>query len=176
MPVLGKLSPHLSYKEATKSVTAKRKSLKNEPNLRQFMVMKNLAEGLFEPIREHFGVPLYVSSFFRSKALNSIISNASKNSDHMILGDTAAIDLDQDVFPQYGVTNADIFYYVYDNLDYETMIWEHGDDEQPYWVHISYSTDPEKNKLKKTLRARIVEARGQEYIIFEDKRNKYEVS
>jgi len=176
MRVFERLSPHLSYLEATKSNTATRKGIRNIPTLAQYMVMKNLAQGPFEAIRAHFGVPLYISSFFRSKELNSYISNASRNSDHMVLGDVAAIDLDQDVFPQYGVTNADIFYYIYDNLEYSTLIWEYGDDDQPSWVHLSYSTDPEKNKLKKTIRAVRGTGKKVDYLPFEDKRKRNEIS
>ena len=35
-------------------------------------------------------------------------------------------------------TNAEMYNYIKDNLDFDQMIWEFGDDENPNWVHISY--------------------------------------
>ena len=49
-----------------------------------------------------------------------------------------ALDLDADVFGR--ITNADIFNFVKDNLVWDQMIWEFGDDEEPNWVHISYKS------------------------------------
>jgi hypothetical protein len=94
--------------------------------------MRELAEAIFEPIREHFGHPIYVSSFFRSVALNEEIGG-SRSSQHC---KGQAIDIDADVYE--GMTNKEIFEFVRDNLDFDQLIWEYGDDDNPAWVHISY--------------------------------------
>ena len=163
-----RLSDHLSLREAIKSNTAKRKGIENRPDARQVEVMSFLAKNFFEVLRYRLGgFPIHVSSFYRSYKLNAIIGG-SINSDHMVQGDVAAIDLDNDAIKDVtGVTNADIFYYVFDNMFYKKLIWEFGDDEQPRWVHISFSTDHNKNKKRKTYRA--VKKQGKiTYLKFKD--------
>ena len=80
------------------------------------------------------------------------------------------VDLDNDAIKEVtGVTNADIFYYAFDNMFYNKLIWEFGDDEQPRWVHISFSTDHKKNKKRKTYRA--IKRQGKVmYLKFKDRR------
>lgn len=145
-----RLSKNLTYGEATKSRTAIKYGIKNEPNRRQLQIMTRLAMDLFQPIRDHFNKPIYVSSFYRSQSLNKKIPGAATRSDHMILDTTAAIDLDNDGLNN-GVTNADIFWYIYDNLPFYKLIWEHGDNQNPSWVHISW--DPSKNHRKHVYKA-----------------------
>jgi zinc D-Ala-D-Ala carboxypeptidase len=62
------VSKNISYKEATYSDTAKRLGIDNTPDAEQFSNMMHVAEGIFQPVREHFGVPIYISSFFSSEA------------------------------------------------------------------------------------------------------------
>ena len=75
----------------------------------------------------------------------------------MILGNTAAIDLDDTFSRKYGIYNRDIFLYIHDNMDYHKLIWEYEDKltpeglKSPRWVHVSYSTDDCKNQEKITL-------------------------
>jgi hypothetical protein len=140
-----KLSTHLRYGEAIRSRTALRQGLPNIPTSGHLLNMFILANNLFEPIREHFGTPIYVSSFYRTAAINSAIGGA-KGSDHLI---GCAIDLDADVFG--GITNMDIFLYVLTNLPFWKLIYEHGDEENPAWVHISYKQG--YNHMKTVLRA-----------------------
>jgi len=62
-----------------------------------------------------------------------------------------ALDLDADIFGK--ITNADIFNYVKENLEWDQMIWEFGDDKEPNWVHISYKDDgPNRNQVKRARR------------------------
>ena len=138
------VSKNISYKEATHSTTAKRLGIDNTPNAEQFSNMVYVAENVFQPIREHFGVPIYVSSFFRSEALNKAVRGSS-SSTH-IKGE--AMDLDADVYE--GVTNAQIFEYIKNNLEFDQLIWEFGTDENPAWVHVSLS---KRNNRKQVLKA-----------------------
>ena len=129
------LSKNLLLAEVTKSATAKRRGIVNEPTIEHLENLKAVAENIFQPIREEFMCPIFVSSGYRSEALNQAIGG-SKTSQHC---KGEALDLDADV---YGViTNADIFNYIYDNLDFDQLIWEFGTDENPDWVHISYKKD-----------------------------------
>ena len=44
-------------------------------------------------------------------------------------------------------TNAEMYHWIKDNLDFDQLIWEFGDDKNPNWVHVSYVSD-EKNRNK----------------------------
>lgn len=127
------ISKNISYKEATLSTTAKRLGIDNTPNAEQFSNMVHVAENVFQPVREHFDTPIYVSSFYRSEALNKAI-NGSSSSTHM---KGEAMDLDADVYNK--VTNAEIFHYIKDNLEFDQLIWEFGTNQNPDWVHVSLS-------------------------------------
>lgn len=140
------VSKNISYKEATHSTTAKRLGIDNTPNAEQFSNMVYVAENVFQPVREHFGVPIYVSSFFRSEALNKAVRGSS-SSTH-IKGE--AMDLDADVYE--GVTNAQIFNYIKDNLEFDQLIWEFGTDENPAWVHVSLSKRNNRKQILKAVR------------------------
>jgi hypothetical protein len=140
------VSKNISYKEATHSTTAKRLGIDNTPNAEQFSNMVYVAENVFQPVREYFGVPIYVSSFFRSEGLNRAIKG-SVNSTH-IKGE--AMDLDADVFE--GVTNAQIFEYIKNNLEFDQLIWEFGTDENPAWVHVSLSKRNNRKQILKAIR------------------------
>ena len=135
------VSKNITYKEATHSTTAKRLGIDNTPNAEQFSNMVYVAENVFQPIREHFGTPIYVSSFFRSDGLNKAIKG-SINSTHK---KGEAMDLDADVYG--GVTNAQIFNYIKDNLEFDQLIWEFGTDDEPAWVHVSLSKRNNRNQI-----------------------------
>lgn len=137
------VSKNISYKEATHSTTAKRLGIDNTPDAEQFSNMIYVAENVFQPIREHFNTPIYISSFFRSEGLNRSIKG-SVNSTHM---KGEAMDLDADVYE--GVTNAEIFNYIKDNLEFDQLIWEFGTDENPSWVHVSLSKRNNRNQVLK---------------------------
>lgn len=127
-----KLSKNLSLREAIKSNTATRLGIPNIPEDWEIDNLRAIAENIFQPIRDHFGVPIGVSSGYRSKALNKAVGG-SKYSQHMI---GEALDIDADIYGK--VTNAEIFNFVKNNLEWDQMIWEFGNDEEPDWVHISY--------------------------------------
>jgi zinc D-Ala-D-Ala carboxypeptidase len=134
-----KLSKNLSLREVTRSITAKRLGLKNEPDTPQITNLKLLAKHVFQPVRDNFGVPIYVSSGYRSPKLNGAIGG-SNTSQHC---QGRALDLDADVFGK--ISNADIFHYIKDCLDFDQLIWEFGDDANPDWIHVSY-TSPTENR------------------------------
>jgi hypothetical protein len=140
-----KLSEHLDLAEVTRSESAKRKGISNEPTVEHLDNFKKLAEHIFEPIRNHFNVPIHISSGYRSKALNTAIGGAS-SSQHCL---GQAIDIDMDGSSN-GVTNADIFKYIKSELPFDQLIWEFGNDNNPDWVHVSYSDRNRKEILKAT--------------------------
>jgi hypothetical protein len=102
--------------------------------------MRLVARKCFEPLREWHGKPIGISSFYRSPKLNKAI-NGSPRSQHC---KGQAIDIDADIFNN-GVTNAKLFEWLRNNVDYDQLIWEFGTDKNPAWVHISY-VSTEKNR------------------------------
>jgi hypothetical protein len=100
--------------------------------------MELIAEKIFEPLRKHVGGPIKINSFFRCPKLNEAIGGSSK-SQHC---HGQAIDLD-DTFGK--ATNAEMYHWIKNNLDFDQMIWEFGDEDNPAWVHVSY-VSPEKNR------------------------------
>lgn len=127
-----KLSPNLSLAEVTKSATAIKRGIVNAPTQEHLQNLKLVAEHVFQPIREHFGKPLAVSSGYRSEQLNALIGG-SKTSQHSL---GQALDLDADVYG--GLTNAAVFHYIKDHLTFDQLIWEFGTADEPAWVHVSY--------------------------------------
>ncbi len=141
------ISKHLSLAEVSRSETAKRKGINNTPSGEHLENFKKLAENVFEPIREHFGVPIHISSGYRSKALNTTIGG-SLTSQHCT---GEAIDIDMD---GTSITNAQIFNFIKDNLNFDQMIWEFGTDKNPDWVHVSYeSTGKQRKQILKAVKA-----------------------
>jgi len=140
------LTTHISLTEATKSNTAERLGIDNFPNSYILSKMQETATQLFEPLRIFVGEPIYISSFYRSPELNKVIGGSSQ-SQHC---KGEAIDIDDVYSNRY--TNADYFNYIKENLPFDQLIWEFGDDESPSWVHMSYTEDL-KERRGRILRA-----------------------
>ena len=136
------LSEHLSLAEVISSPSAKRLGLDNTPTAQHILNLKLLAEKIFEPIRQHFGKPLKVSSGYRSKALNEATPGSSATSQHC---SGEALDLDQDGAGT-GITNKMVFDYVRANLVFDQLIWEYGTDSNPDWIHVSYESTGKQRK------------------------------
>ena len=98
--------------------------------------MVGVAHNVFEPLRKYVGGPIKINSMFRSEELNTAIGGSSR-SQHI---QGRAIDLD-DTFGH--ATNAEMFYYIKNNLNFDQLIWEFGDDNNPNWIHVSYISDEE---------------------------------
>ena len=71
------LSKNLSLQELKKSATAIKKGISNEPTIEHMENLKALAENIFQPLRDYFGVPIAVTSGYRSASLNRIIGGSS---------------------------------------------------------------------------------------------------
>ena len=140
------ISKHISDREGVYSITATRRGLDNTPNGEQLANMKLLAEKVFEPLREWVGGPIRINSFFREPELNTAIGGSSK-SQHC---KGQAVDIDDGGCNK---TNAEMYKYIKDELEFDQMIWEFGDDDNPNWVHVSYvSEDANRNRCLKAYR------------------------
>jgi len=139
-----KLSKNLSLDEVIYSQTALRRDIDNTPTEEHIENLKYVAEKIFQPIREHFGVPIYVSSGYRSKDLNEAIGGSPRS----FHSHGMALDLDQDGRNK-GVSNADVFYFIKDNLQFTELIWEFGTENNPNWVHVAIAPGREEEKNTK---------------------------
>lgn len=128
------LSNNFKLSEFTKSRDALKYKIDNTPNEKEIESLKYLCENILEPIRKHFGVPIIISSGFRSKELN-IKTGGSKNSHH-VRG--MAVDIDQD---GTSITNKEVFQFIKNNLKFTQLIWEYGNDNNPAWIHVSLDPD-----------------------------------
>ena len=133
------ISKHISNKESVYSRTATRLGIDNKPNEKQLQNMVTVAEEIFEPLRTWVGGPIKINSFFRSPELNKAIGGSSK-SQHC---HGQAMDID-DTFGR--ATNAEMFDFIKENLDFDQMIWEFGDNKNPNWVHVSYVSPTENRR------------------------------
>lgn len=125
-----KLSEHLELSEVIRSESAKRNGISNMPTAEHIENFKILAAKVFEPIREHFGVPIRISSGYRSAELNKCVGG-SATSQH---SSGEAIDIDQD---QTTITNKQVFEYIRNNLAFDQLINEFNYS----WVHVSYKAN-----------------------------------
>tara|TARA_S200002703_G_scaffold3696_1_gene5221 strand:- start:7006 stop:7464 length:459 start_codon:yes stop_codon:yes gene_type:complete len=134
-----KISDHISYEEAIRSRTAIRLDIDNTPKSYELTNMYGVAVNIFEPLRKWVGGPIKINSFFRCEDLNKAIGGSSR-SQHC---EGRAIDID-DTFGHK--TNAEMFQYIKENLSFDQLIWEFGDDKNPNWVHVSYVSEDGNRK------------------------------
>ena len=137
-----KLTENLSLAEVTKSVTALRNGIANTPTVTHLINLKEVAKNIFQPCREHFGMPLAVTSGYRSEVLNDLIGG-SKRSQHC---KGEALDLDAQVYG--GFTNRELFLYIKDHLVFDQLIGEFPDNVGEFaWVHVSYKADGNRGEV-----------------------------
>ena len=138
-----KLSKNFSLKELTRSQTADRKGIANNPNEDQIDKLQNLCEMVLQPVRDHFKQVVSVSSGFRSPEL-CVAIGSSVNSQHA-KGEAADFEIT-------GVPNKQLAAYIYKHLDFDQLILEYHNPEEANsgWVHCSYKNT---NNRKEYLRA-----------------------
>ena len=133
------ISKHISDKEGVYSNTATRRGIDNIPDEEKLANMCLIATKVFEPLRVYVNGPIKINSFFRSPKLNTAIGG-SKTSQFC---KGQAIDLDD----TFGImTNAEMYEFIKEHLDFDQLIWEFGDDENPAWIHVSYVSSEENRR------------------------------
>jgi len=145
---MSNISKHISLKEATYSATGEAKKIDNSPTAEHLANMKLLAEKVFEPVRDWYGKPIKINSFYRGKALNAAIPGSSSTSQHSF-GQAMDMDTSSD--------NKKLFDYIKDNLEWDQLIFEGGTDANPDWVHVSYK---KTGNRKQVLRMRKVNGKS----------------
>ena len=143
-----KLTANITLDELTKSQTAERKGINNNPSPEQIENLKALAINVLQPIRSQFNKPLIISSGFRCAEL-CIEIGSSVNSQHTAHDEAAAAD-----FEIPGVDNRELARWIRDNLEVDQGILEFYKDGEPTsgWIHCSYSTDQNRNQSLRAVR------------------------
>jgi zinc D-Ala-D-Ala carboxypeptidase len=141
-----RISKHLTARECFKSPTAIANGIKNEPTEEHLANIKEIATQVFDKVRDNFNKPLGVTSVYRSALLNSKIRGSASKSPHMTGN---AIDIDADIYG--GITNKEVFEFIRDNLEYDTLIWEYGDENNPAWVHVSFFKGKNRKRILKAI-------------------------
>ena len=145
------LSKSFTLNELTKSQEATRLGIDNTPNEEHILNLKLLCENVLQPIRDFYGMPLSVSSGYRSAALCEAIGSSSK-SQHT-KGQAADFEI-------FGVANKDLADFVVKNLDYDQCILEFWNENEPNsgWVHCSFNSSGNRKQFLKAekLNGRVV--------------------
>lgn len=137
------ISKHISDEEAVYSQTATRLGIKNIPGDLELKAMKTLALMVFEPLHDWYGKPIRVDSFFRCPGLNQSIGGAL-SSQHC---KGEAIDI------KAGEDTALLFHWIKNNLEFDQLIWEFGNDKNPDWVHVSYRDGKNRKQVLKGVKS-----------------------
>ena len=145
-----KISNHISYKEATHSNYAKQFGIENKPKAEHIKNMETLAEKVFEPLREWVDAPIKVNSFYRCEELNRGIKGSPRSSH--LTGNAI------DITTMGGKSNSEMFHYIKDNLDFDQLIWEYYNGDEPIWLHVSY-----KSKKANRKQVLVIKKRGVYY-------------
>ena len=139
-----RLSQNFTLAELIKSQTAERKSINNNPNEDNIENLQRLCNEILQPIRDHYGKVVSVSSGFRSPEL-CVAIGSSVTSQHAS-GQAADFEI-------YGVSNKELADYIDQNLDYDQLIleyWKGEDEPNSGWVHCSFNA---QGNRKQYLRA-----------------------
>jgi zinc D-Ala-D-Ala carboxypeptidase len=139
-----KLTENFTLQEMIHSNTAIAKGIVNMPNEQQINFIRELCINVLQPIREEFGVPIRISSGFRSPRLNVAIGGSTSSQHCALRGAAADIQMDE--------MNAEIFNYIKDELIFDQLIWEFGDGQNPDWVHVSFHKGNNRKQILKAVK------------------------
>jgi len=128
-----RISKNFWLSELTKSPTAERFGISNEPSKEHLVNLTVVTHEILQPVREHFGV-ITVNSGYRSPTLNTKVGG-SKTSQHC---NGEAVD-----FEQLGTANPEVAKWITKNLDWDQIILEFYKKGEPNsgWIHCSYKRD-----------------------------------
>jgi hypothetical protein len=134
------LTKNFSLAEMTKSETALRHGMENNPGPDELNNLLQLCANVLQPIRDHYQKGVKVNSSYRSPDVNAKVGG-SRTSDHC-RGMAADIEIP-------GVPNAELATYIRDNLQFTQLILEFYTPGIPDsgWVHVSYDDQELKKQV-----------------------------
>jgi hypothetical protein len=129
--------------------------IENTPTEEQIAKGKLIAENIYEVLINQFGNIIDIETGFLNSQLNFKIAPGLNFHN----GDALRILSNSD-----SVTNNEIFNYIKDNLEFDTLVWILGNDKRPHYIYVSYNTENKKQILRTKLNT---ELKKIEYINFE---------
>ena len=133
-----RLTEHFKLGEFTKSITAERLGISNEPGYEQVLALRHLCREVLEPLRQHYGKPIRVTSGYRCQLLNQKVGGVG-NSQHQY-GEAADLSI-----PSEAVAR-DWFQWLVKYTDFDQLLFEHSRRLGNCWLHISCRWDSSKNR------------------------------
>lgn len=137
-----KIGNNLLLSECYKSDTAIKFGIDNTPLIEHIDALKILAKKIYDPLCKYYKLRVPITSMYRSQELNKKIGG-SKTSQHC-KGEAVDLDFDQ-IKSEY--SNTDLFNYIKNNLEFDQLIWEFGNDKKPDWVHVSFAKNGNNRKM-----------------------------
>mgnify|MGYP001193314157 FL=1 len=132
-----RLSKNFVLSEITRSNTAKRLGIDNEPTKKDLENIQRLITNLLQPIRNHLG-PIRISSGYRSKELNRAIGGSNK-SQH-----SKGEALDIQFWKDGQMCNKEVYDWIIDNaVEFDQMINEFDF----AWIHISLKKSKNRREV-----------------------------
>ena len=139
------LSPHFCLDEFTKSSTAMKHGIKNTPPQEAADNLRALCQGCLEPLREALGLPVVITSGYRTKALNSMLAHSSERSQHMLgqaadfyVAEPKDLNLEPGTLNPVKPTRRELLIKAFrliildESIDYDQLIL------YPSFIHVSY--------------------------------------
>lgn len=131
---------YFTIEELCASDTAKAKNITNTPTEQHKDSLEKLVDNVLDKLREWYGKPIIVNSGYRGTELNEVVKGS--NTSQHCKGEAA------DIVASNRNDNAKLFNYIKENLPFDQLIWEKGDNSNPSWIHVSYSSRNRKEVLK----------------------------
>ena len=141
-----KLTENFSLLELTKSQTAERKGIDNTPGPEHQENLQSLCTHVLQPIRDHFGQVVSISSGYRSPEICTAIG--SKITSQHAKGEAADFEI-------FGVSNKELADWIHYNINYDQLIleyWKGEDEPNSGWVHCSYSENQKRRQYLKAVK------------------------
>lgn len=140
---MGDISKNFSFSEFEASETAELNGIDNTIPERLQQSIINLTIAVLQPTRGFLKFCITISSGYRCKTLNSHPDVRGSNSSQHVKAEAADLKSED---------NAAIFNYIRENLEFDQLIWEFGDDNQPQWVHVSFKQGANRGQVKKAFK------------------------
>ena len=124
-----KLSKNFSLEEMLSSDTARRCGIDNKPQSEEVVEnLRALCLEVLQPLRDHLGRPVTITSGYRCKELNKRVGGV-RNSQHL-KGEAA------DIRVKNREELIEMMKFLMDETQFDQLIWEKAGATE--WVHVSY--------------------------------------
>ena len=142
-----RLTEHFTLGEFTRSITAEGLGIRNEPDWEQIEALRHLCQEVLEPLRQHYGQPIRITSGYRCPALNEAVGGVG-NSQHM-LGEAADLSV-----PSEEVAR-EWFQWIVRHTEFDQLLFEHSRRLRNRWLHISCKPDNNLNRHQSIFNYRV---------------------